>query len=142
VPTYYDCQRCTACCRWPGEVRVTDAELRRLAAFRGVSENDFIQQFMRLSSDRLSLVLAEKPNGECIFLDGSDCSVQTVKPQQCRDFPNVWNFPGFRKSCHALARDVSDDDYRRLVAHATGRKPEDIRLPQPEQEKLKRNALA
>jgi len=87
---------------------MTDAELARLAAFKGLSEHDFIQQFMRLREDRRGLSLAEKPNGECVFLDGNDCSVQPVKPQQCRDFPNLWNFPGWEKVCHAIPRIVSN----------------------------------
>jgi len=90
VPIFYECQRCTACCRWPGQVRLSDAEITRLAAFKGMSEPDFIQQFTRLRWDRGGLALPEKPNGECIFLDGENCAVQSVKPQQCRDFPNLW----------------------------------------------------
>jgi len=121
VPVFHECQRCTACCRWPGQARVTDAEIARLAAFKGMSEHDFIQQFTRLRHDRRGLVLQEKPDGACVFLDGNDCSVQPVKPQQCRDFPNLWNFPGFEKICHAIPRLVNNEDYRRLVADATGR---------------------
>jgi Fe-S-cluster containining protein len=116
VPIFYECQRCTACCRWPGQVRVTDAEIARLAAFKGLSEHDFIQEFTRLRADRRGLSLAEKPNGECIFLEGNDCSVQPVKPGQCSDFPNLWNFPGFEKICHALPRRLSDDEYQRRMA--------------------------
>ena len=84
------CERCAACCRWPGEVRLTDAEIAQLAAFRGVSEKDFIEQFTRLRHDRRGLALREQPDGACIFLAGKDCAVQPVKPQQCRDFPNRW----------------------------------------------------
>jgi Fe-S-cluster containining protein len=102
-------------------VRVTDAELARLAAFKGMSEHDFIQQFMRLRSDRRGLVLQEQANGECVFLAGADCRVQPVKPQQCRDFPNLWNFPGFEKVCHAIPRVVGEEEYQRLVAKARGR---------------------
>ena len=40
---------------------------------------DFIQQFTRLAGDRRGLALQEKPNGECVFLDGNDCAVQPVK---------------------------------------------------------------
>jgi len=107
-------------------VRVTDSEISRLAAFRHLSEHDFIQQFLRLRHDRRGLALQEKPNGECVFLDGDDCSVQPVKPQQCRDFPNLWNFPGFEKTCHAIPHRVSEEDYRRLLAQATGRAPDEI----------------
>jgi Fe-S-cluster containining protein len=95
-------------------VRLAEGEIARLSAFKGMREVAFIEQFTRLTQDRRGLSLQEKPNGECIFLEGNDCSVQPVKPQQCRDFPNGWNFPGFEKVCHAIPRQVSDEDYERL----------------------------
>jgi uncharacterized protein len=116
VPIFYECQRCTACCRWPGQVRLTNGEITRLAAFKGLSEPNFIQQFMRLRWDRGGLALQEKADGGCIFLDGDDCSVQPVKPQQCRDFPNLWNFPGFEQSCHAIPRLVGEEEFARRIA--------------------------
>ena len=30
---HYVCQRCTACCRWPGDVRVEEEEIARIAGF-------------------------------------------------------------------------------------------------------------
>lgn len=102
-------------------MRLADAEVARLAAFRGVDERAFIQEFTRLRPDRLGLALMDKPSGECVFLDGEHCAVQPVKPQQCRDFPNLWNFPGFEQVCRAVPRLVSEAEHRRLVAAATGR---------------------
>lgn len=124
MPIFLECQRCTACCRWPGLVRLKEDEIRRLAAFQQLSEHDFIQQFTRLRPDRRGLALLDKPNGECIFLEGNDCSVQPVKPQQCRDFPNLWSFPGAEKSCQAIPREVTDPEFRRLIREATGRAPD------------------
>ena len=121
MPIFFECQRCTACCRWPGQVRLTDAEVTRLAEFKGMREFDFIQQFTRLTGDRRGLALMDKPNGECIFLENEACAVQSVKPQQCRDFPNLWNFPGFEKICHSIPRDVSPEEYREKIKRATGR---------------------
>jgi Fe-S-cluster containining protein len=121
VPIFYECQRCTACCRWPGQVRLSVEEISRLAAFQGVSESDFIQRFTRLRHDRQGLALQEKANGECVFLEGNDCAVQSVKPQQCRDFPNLWNFPGFEKVCQAIPHRVSAEEYQRLLQKAAGR---------------------
>ncbi len=72
---HYQCQRCTNCCKWPG---------------------------FRLRPNRDGLALTDKPNGECIFLEGRDCRVQPVKPGQCRGFPNTWNFPGWREVCEAV----------------------------------------
>jgi hypothetical protein len=123
MPVFWECQRCTACCRWPGQVRLTDAEISRLAAYLGLGEFDFIQRFTRLRTDRRGLVLAEKPDGACVFLEGRDCRVQPVKPQQCRDFPNLWRFPGCERLCRAVPRAVEQAAYERLLTAATGRRP-------------------
>lgn len=122
MPVFYDCQRCTACCRWPGEVKVTAAEIRRLAVFLEMSEADFIERHTRLRADRRGLALKERSNHECIFLKGRDCLVQPVKPQQCRDFPNLWRFEGFERYCRAVPRVVDAGTYVRLVQEATGRR--------------------
>jgi Fe-S-cluster containining protein len=119
VPIFHECQRCTACCRWPGQVRLTEAEIARIAAHLGLSEADFIAGHTRLRADRKGLSLLEKSNGECEFLVGNDCAIQPVKPQQCRDFPNLWNFPGFEKVCHAIPHDVSPEEFRRRIRAAT-----------------------
>lgn len=116
MPIFLECQRCTACCRWPGEVRLTDAEITRLAEFKGITEHEFIQRFTRLRSDRQGLSLLEKPNHECIFLEGENCSVQPVKPQQCKDFPNLWNFPGFEQTCRAVPKELSPEEFAVRIA--------------------------
>jgi len=115
VPIFLECQRCTACCRWPGQVLLSDAEITRIAAFKELNEHDFIQQFTRLRQDRRGLALKDQPNGACIFLEGENCAVQPVKPQKCREFPNLWNFPGFEKVCHAIPREVSEAEYQRRI---------------------------
>ena len=134
MPVFHECQRCTACCRWPGQVRLTEHEIVRLAAHLRLDEHQFIQQFTRLTSDRHGLALKEKPDGQCIFLAGEDCSVQPVKPQQCRDFPNLWNFPGFEQHCRAIPRAVTPEEWRRLIERATGQRvdpPSESKPSQP-----------
>jgi Fe-S-cluster containining protein len=98
---HYQCQRCTACCRIPGFVRVQEHELPRIAAHMGLSEHDFIQRYTRLTPLRNGLALIDKPTGECFFLGANDCALQDVKPDQCLGFPNRWNFPGWREICRA-----------------------------------------
>jgi uncharacterized protein len=107
-------------------VRLTETEISNLATFLNLSEHDFIQRYTSLRADRGGLALQEKPGGECIFLNGADCIVQAVKPQQCRDFPNLWNFPGFEKTCHAIPRIVTTAEYRERVARVTHRPITDI----------------
>ena len=102
-------------------MRLGDGEVARLAGFTGMTEAEFIQRFARVSQDHHGLSLAEKPDGSCVFLDGNACAVQPVKPQQCRDFPNLWNFPGFEEHCRAIPRLVSAEEYERLILAATAR---------------------
>ena len=82
-------------------MKVGTAEITVIAQFLGMDEYDFIQRYTRLRDRRDGLTLIEKPNGECIFLEGRDCAVQPVKPSQCTGFPNTWNFPGWREVCEA-----------------------------------------
>ena len=100
--TQFACQRCTNCCRWPGQVKLTEQEIISISQFLGLSEHEFVQRFTRLRPARDGLALMDKPNGECIFLDDKDCTIHPVKPGQCQGFPNEWNFPGWRKVCKAI----------------------------------------
>ena len=126
MPVFHDCQRCTACCRWPGQVKLSDGDVTRIAEFLRLTEVEFIQSHTRLQHDRRGLALQEQADGACVFLKDDLCAIQPVKPQQCRDFPNLWKYPGSEKYCRAVAREVSVDDYVHLVSQATLRTPEDV----------------
>ncbi len=107
---FYQCQRCTNCCRWPGDVHLTDEDIVAIATFLGLSEYDFVQQHTRVSGRRSDLSLLEHPDGRCVWLEGIDCRLQRVKPAQCRGFPNTWNFPGWRDVCEAIEVEVGDKE--------------------------------
>lgn len=132
MPIFYECQRCTACCRWPGQVRITGSEISRMAAHLRMPEADFIERYTRLRPDRQGLALMDKANGECIFLEGNNCAVQPVKPQQCRDFPNLWSYPNAENLCRAKPLDVSVEEFKRRVSQATGRPAETIPVQSPD----------
>jgi len=100
----YDCQRCTACCRWPGFVKVNADEIAAIAEYVGVDEDVFIQNQTRLRPNRDGLALLDKPDGSCAWLENGGCLLQAVKPVQCRRFPNDWHFPGWREVCEAKPR--------------------------------------
>jgi uncharacterized protein len=110
---------------------LSQGEIARIAAFKGLSEMVFIQKFTRLTTDRRGLALQDQPGGSCVFLVGDECAVQPVKPQQCRDFPNLWNFPGFEKVCRAVPRVLETKEYRTRVHLATGRWPALTAEPRP-----------
>ena len=99
---HYTCQRCTNCCRWPGVVKVEADEIPAIAAYVGVTEEQFIAEQTRLRPDRRGLSLLEREDHSCVWLEGNDCRLQAVKPRQCKAFPNGWNFPGWREKCEAV----------------------------------------
>lgn len=90
----FQCVRCGACCRQPGEVRLLDDELAPMAALLALSVEDFTQRHTRLRDDRRGLSLQEQPDGACIFLEGTppSCRIQAAKPAQCRAFPATWRY--------------------------------------------------
>ena len=81
---------------------ITDKETAAIANFLDLPEQEFIDRYTRLRANRQGLSIDDKPNGECLFLDGIDCRINPVKPAQCAGFPNQWNFPGWRDVCEAI----------------------------------------
>jgi Fe-S-cluster containining protein len=83
-------------------VRIEDDEVAPIAAHLGLDETEFLERYTRLRTNRTGLSLIEKENHECIMLDGNSCRIHPVKPSQCKGFPNLWNFPGWRDVCEAI----------------------------------------
>ena len=102
----FKCQMCGACCRIAdGIVRVSDAEVARIAAFLGMGEAEFIERETLVAPDRKSLVLKSRPDGSCAYLtEDNRCRINPVKPDKCRTFPFEWTNPDSAEVCPELAR--------------------------------------
>ena len=117
----FECQKCGACCRIKnGIVRVSDEEIRRIAAFLGKDEASFIAEDTELAPDRRGLVLKSRPNGACVWLTSDNlCRINPVKPDKCRTFPQEWTNSDSATICpalRALARGSRKSGSRRLTA--------------------------
>lgn len=98
----FACRRCGACCRASGEVRLEPEEPAALAAMLGISEEDLIARFTRLTRDRRGLSLTEQSDGACVFLTPDNtCRVQPAKPRQCREYPHRWRSRLLDAACAA-----------------------------------------
>lgn len=96
----FKCQRCGTCCRWPGHVLLAPADISAMSAATGLSEDEFIERYTVLASNRRQLSLAEYPDGRCIFLkDDNGCACYEARPEQCRSFPYAWRVS---EGCPAL----------------------------------------
>jgi uncharacterized protein len=101
--TIHVCTGCGNCCRWPGYVHVTESEVDRIAAQLDMPLDNFLEKHTRLTDDRRGLSLNERPDGSCEFLTADNaCTIDSVKPQQCRDFPNHWTFDNWQAECPAV----------------------------------------
>jgi Fe-S-cluster containining protein len=97
----FECTGCGDCCRWGGSVLLTDPDIDALAAFTGMTPQEFIDRQTRLAPDRRRLALLDQADGSCAFLEGNDCSVYPARPEQCRTFPYKWSVP---EGCPELDR--------------------------------------
>lgn len=107
----YRCTRCGACCRWPGDVCLEEGEAEAIAEYLQLEMDDFIRDYCGLRQNRQGLTIIEDGQGACIMLEDGGCRINPVKPRQCRDFPNNWNFPGWREVCKAEPIDDPEHEY-------------------------------
>jgi Fe-S-cluster containining protein len=83
----FECTRCGECCRKPGVVYLGRGEAARLAAHLGMEELVFRARYVtRYSEDEEAIEVPGDTDG-CPLLDGDLCSVEAVKPNQCRAYP-------------------------------------------------------
>jgi len=96
----FRCQRCGNCCRVPGYVVLSDAEIDAIAAYIGIDSYQFTETYTRLTENRAGLSLVEKGDGSCVFLSADNgCLIESVKPRQCREFPFGWRYEAMRDTC-------------------------------------------
>ncbi len=88
----FSCQGCGVCCRIKdGIVRVSEAEIARIADYLGMCEADFIANETDVAPDRAGLILKSHPDGACVYLTPENrCRIHAVKPDKCRSFPYDW----------------------------------------------------
>lgn len=110
----FTCKQCAACCSGePGFVWTTSDEIRKIAEYLEISEENFKEQFIRQAGTGYSLI--EKPNGDCIFLSGKKCKIYPVRPIQCTTWPfweaNIATIEAWRKCCNACPGSGSGRHY-------------------------------
>jgi hypothetical protein len=86
-PFRFRCQRSGNCCARPeGVVRVSPADVERIAAHLGMTEAAVRSRYVAATGDRLVDGLGHR----CVFLeDGSHarCSIYPARPERCRSWP-------------------------------------------------------
>ncbi len=94
----FTCKRCGDCCKWSGYVYITEEDIARISKYLSSNKFDFVNRYANMD-EKPRLNLKTKPNGECIFLKGNECSIYPVYPKQCADFPLLWQVKDVEKYC-------------------------------------------
>lgn len=83
----FECTACGRCCTGKsGYVWVGRREIDELAGRLGLTLDELGRRYLRRVGRAYALL--ERPvTGDCVFLDGTRCTVYDVRPSQCRAFP-------------------------------------------------------
>jgi Fe-S-cluster containining protein len=82
----FACERCGNCCRRPGVVYFSPADVRRAAEYLEMSPRAFRKQYLTREDGRW---LLEGADDGCLFYhhEKRACMIQPAKPTQCRAWP-------------------------------------------------------
>ncbi len=84
--TVFDCRMCGHCCQGEGGIVASAPERDRLAAYLGLSVEDFCARYTEAQGKKLVLRCGE--DGYCVFFDpATACTVHPAKPDVCRAWP-------------------------------------------------------
>jgi Fe-S-cluster containining protein len=81
-PFSFKCQVCSACCHNKA-IRVAPYEALRLARNIKITTTEVYRTY----TEEGGIILRNKPDGSCIFLDSRGCGVHPDRPLVCRLFP-------------------------------------------------------
>ena len=76
---------CTNCCDQQGFVYLNADDVRRAAAFVGMSPRTFEARYVYRTAHTRRF--RKPPDKQCPFLEQGRCSIHPAKPTQCRTFP-------------------------------------------------------
>ena len=80
-----DCTKCANCCKKITPL-LTGADIKRLAAHRGLTVAEFTSKFLCKAEDGEGLMFRSRP---CPLLKDNLCTVYDVRPRDCRSFPHL-----------------------------------------------------
>lgn len=82
----FDCQMCGQCCQGKGGIVASASECARLAAFLGLSVEEFTASYTESQGNKRVLRCGE--DGYCVFFHPHKaCTVHPAKPDICRAWP-------------------------------------------------------
>jgi len=84
------CEKCGKCCVGK-EIRITPDEYVRIRRYLKEKGKYFKFYVLKYDKGIPVLIIKNKENGECVFLENGKCMIHEVKPFQCKSYPAIFN---------------------------------------------------
>ena len=117
------CTQCGFCCHGETTVSLNDDDQKRMVAALGIPADRVADKYWRTNG---SIVQMKTVEGHCIFYDDG-CSVYHGRPWRCKQWPLVPalfedenNFLIIRDSCPGINRDMSYEEFRKILVRLIG----------------------
>ncbi len=79
-----DCTLCANCCKTTSPL-FNKQDVDRISKYLGLKPAQFEQEYLLIDNDN-DVVLKKTP---CAFLENNNCSIYSVRPKACREFPHT-----------------------------------------------------
>lgn len=80
-----DCRECGNCCRAFSAIHVCKSEIATMAEAKHIPAQEFETKYVNAGANADVLKL----KSPCPMLDGNLCSIYSVRPKTCQEFPNL-----------------------------------------------------
>ncbi|MEA1969784.1 MAG: YkgJ family cysteine cluster protein [Thermodesulfobacteriota bacterium] len=114
------CTQCGECCSGYGGTYVTMDDIKKIAEYLDVTQEQFISNYCDKSGKRV--VLTQGKDGKCLFFN-KNCSIHPVKPYMCRAWPfikavvtNPENWNAMAGSCQGIKKNIPADTLKKIVS--------------------------
>lgn len=110
------CRQCGECCQGKGGIFPSPMERELIAQYLRIPVAELITSYLEKTPS--GLAVKNKPEGGCIFQEGTRCRIHPVKPRICRDWPflpalllHEEEFAAAKTACTGLHPDSSHADF-------------------------------
>lgn len=123
----FECEKCGECCKGYGGTYVSEADVEAISKFVGEDPAVFVEKYCRMSGGKP--VLAQGPDGYCVFRKNKICSIHPVKPRMCRAWPfieavltDVGNWRAMASACPGIRADFPDEVVLKCVEEVVSKR--------------------
>lgn len=110
----FRCRECGHCCQGQTTVSLNADDLRRMAAFLGLTIEALKEKYLRETNGVVQMKIVDN---HCIFYNGG-CTVHPGKPWRCTQWPlhpsilsDRVNFETIKESCPGINRNLSYEEF-------------------------------